>query len=175
MLIRQIIILSLSFTFCLMSYGQPISENNIQFDTSKVAIISLDSSANNISKLFKSVAPAQLVPDDLTIIELVLIRFIKDYNLEQEKQYEKIKTENPKSKININSFVIDLSKYKRQYVATINKKGEKEVWVNCFCDSWNEKWREYLILAFEGGNCYFNLKINLNTGEYYDLIVNEDF
>ena len=24
----------------------------------------------------------------------------------------------------------------------------------------------------DGGNCFFNVKVNLNTGQYYDLMVN---
>jgi len=77
-------------------------------------------------------------------------------------------------KINVKDFVIDLKKYKRQYIAVINSKGEKEVWVNCFCDTWKKNWRKELIFVLDGGNCYFNLKINLTKGEYYDLMVNGD-
>ena len=55
---------------------------------------------------------------------------------------------------------------------TINSKGEKEVWVNCFCGQWDKSSRTNPVIVMDGGNCFFNLKINLTTGQYYELIVN---
>ncbi|WP_310554382.1 hypothetical protein [Flavobacterium sp.] len=67
---------------------------------------------------------------------------------------------------------IELKKYYKQYVATINSKGEKEVWVNCFCYLWDTEWRKNLIRVADGGKCYFNVKINLSRQIYYELIIN---
>jgi hypothetical protein len=54
-----------------------------------------------------------------------------------------------------------------------NKKGEKEVWVNCFCDTWNSnRWKTEILFVEDGGNCYFNFRINLATKKYHDLGVN---
>ena len=38
----------------------------------------------------------------------------------------------------------------------------------------NELKQKDLIFVNDGGNCYFNLKINLTTGQYYELMVNGD-
>jgi hypothetical protein len=57
-----------------------------------------------------------------------------------KRQYNETKTRDPSFKININHFIIDLKKYKRQYIAVTNSKGEKEVWVNCFCNTWRKNW-----------------------------------
>jgi hypothetical protein len=65
-----------------------------------------------------------------------------------------------------------LSQYKRQYVPSINDKGEKVVWVNCFCSKWDRNWKKELIRVEDGGSCYFNVTINLVTGKYDDLRVN---
>jgi hypothetical protein len=63
--------------------------------------------------------------------------------------------------------------YKRQYVAALNKKGEKEVWINCFCETTEgDNWKKSIVMVMDGGSCYFNLKINLAKKKYYDLIVN---
>jgi hypothetical protein len=61
--------------------------------------------------------------------------------------------------------------YKVQLIAIINDKGEKQVWVNCFCGAMSG-WRKSIVYVMDGGNCFFNLRINLTKGEYYDLAVN---
>lgn len=66
-----------------------------------------------------------------------------------------------------------LNGYKRQFVPVVNARGEKEVWVNCFCSKPNsEQWREEIVVVDDGGSCYFNVKINLTTQSSYDLAVN---
>lgn len=69
-----------------------------------------------------------------------------------------------------------MDSYFRQYIATYNSKHEKEVWINFLCIdekslkkmAWKEKW----IIVKDGGNSYFNLKINLSTGKIYNLMIN---
>jgi hypothetical protein len=69
---------------------------------------------------------------------------------------------------------IDFKKYdyKRQYVSIINSIGEKEVWINCFCDSFYKDWKKQILHVDDGGNCFFNLKVNLSTKKCYDIFVN---
>ena len=84
---------------------------------------------------------------------------------------------------------IMLNQYNRQYIATTNEGGQKEVWLNCFCkekegknrkvikqehkvSTSKENWRKKVVKVFDGGKCYFNLKVNLLTEKYYDFIVN---
>jgi hypothetical protein len=51
---------------------------------------------------------------------------------------------------NTNGFPLILNgKIQKQLIAATNNKGEKEVWVNCFC-------RIYLVE--DGGNCFFILR-----------------
>ncbi len=64
------------------------------------------------------------------------------------------------------------TKYKRQYFPVINEKGDKEVWVNCFCRNIDGNWKEELILVQDGGNCFFQLKVNLKAKKYYEFTVN---
>jgi len=61
---------------------------------------------------------------------------------------------------------------RRQYVPYLNSKGERKVWVNCFCDSEHPYWRKRKVMVKDGGACYFNFKINLGTKKYYDLRIN---
>jgi hypothetical protein len=62
-----------------------------------------------------------------------------------------------------------LSIYRRQYVAVITEKGEKEVWVNFICGDYGH-WRNSPVFVDDGGKCYFQLFINLTRRRAYDLI-----
>jgi len=176
---RQLTLLTFILTSCLTSCGQTKTETKNQeqnqnlytVDTSVVAILPFDTTQYWV---FKDCKPTDLTSDDLQNIETILNKCIDDYNPEQERQFKEINAKHPEYKLDKKNFTIDLTRYKRQYVAVINSKGEKEVWVNCFCNTWNKNWKTNLIMVLDGGNCYFNLKINLSTGQYYELMVNGD-
>ena len=65
-----------------------------------------------------------------------------------------------------------LSAYRRQYVAVINGKGQKEIWVNFFCATFNHDWKHHVVIVDDGGVCFFQLWINLTLKKAYDLIPN---
>jgi len=68
-----------------------------------------------------------------------------------------------------------LENYHRQFAGVRLENGDKVIWINCFCYVDNEfirKWKEQFIMVDDGGNCFFNVKVNLNTKQYYDLMVN---
>jgi len=178
-MIRQLTILVLVLTFNLSSFGQKqvvskdgfLSSTSLRIDTSTIAVLPFDTAQK---WLFIDSKPVELTNADLTQIEKLLKECIDSYNPEQERQFNEIKTTDPNAKIYKKHFVIDLKRYKRQYIAVTNDKGEKVVWVNCFCDTWKKNWRKEVIFVLDGGNCYFNLKFNLTKGEYYELMVNGD-
>ncbi|QHT65901.1 hypothetical protein GXP67_04070 [Rhodocytophaga rosea] len=136
-------------------------------DSSRIAILSLEGHSS-----FANSKPATLTGKDLETIEQILQQVLKVYNPNEKKQYEQIKKQNPESKIREDNFVINLNRYKRQYIAFLNEKGEKEVWINCFCGDIDRNWQNEIIFVRNGGNCFFNLKVNLNRGKYYELRVN---
>ena len=125
-----------------------------QTDTSQYVIIITDGWAS-----FPGSKPTTLTKIDLSDIDILVKQSIDNYNSKQNKE-------------DINN-CIKLPEYKRQYIAVINKKGEKEVWVNCFCNTGGKNWKKEIIHTDEddGGKCFFNLKINLTTKKYYDLFV----
>jgi hypothetical protein len=59
----------------------------------------------------------------------------------------------------------NLMDYKRQYCPYINKTGEKEVFINCFCRVPDETWKTKIVTVDGGGSCYFMGVINLVTDE----------
>ena len=79
--------------------------------------------------------------------------------------------------------------YYFQYLPYQNESGEKFIAINAFCKQHfedqlalleidgemvdlNLNWTENLIEVFDGGWCYWQMKVNLDTGEYFDLRFN---
>ena len=148
------------------------SSGQTYFDESRIAILPFDSS--NQGWVFKNRKQAEIADTDFEKIEKILRESIEDYNQKQEKEFNDIITKNPESKIRKDNFIIELDKYKRQYIVVTNPKGEKEVWINCFCHTINKNWKHQIVFVHDGGNCYFNVIINLTTGKQHGILVNGD-
>ncbi|MFT3934427.1 MAG: hypothetical protein QM726_12470 [Chitinophagaceae bacterium] len=156
------------FAFFINACGQTSSSSNtnnniiperISFDTSNIAIIQFDTS---VHWLFDSTSkPSGLTQSDILEIDSLFDKSITDYNAKVNEAAKKY-------------YAIDLTKrkYKRQYVCAINKDGQKEVYINCFCDTFQDNWKKSLVQVDDGGNCFFNFKINLTTKKYFDFFVN---
>ena len=95
-------------------------------------------------------------------INLILQKAIQHYNLSIIEKNNGIKKD-----------TIVLKNYSRQYMSVINIKNEKLVWVNCFCTSNGHSTWPNAVIVSKGGNCYFNLMINLNDKSYSNLKFNE--
>ena len=109
--------------------------------------------------LFKNAVPENLSKVDLEIINELLQTAVNNYNISKESRDKDI----------------DLSKYNRQYIAVLNEKGEKEVYVNCFKNRQvrkDESWKKNLYIVVDGGSDFFKIKINLTKFLYYDFSVN---
>jgi hypothetical protein len=116
---------------------------------------------------------ATLNNDDFANIDRVLSYCINKYNHSQTIEYREIVKKLPDQDLKINDYVIDLKRYYRQYIVVYNKRGEKEVWVNCFCNVQSlDNWREKAVIVMGGGNCFFNVRINLTRKSFSDFMVN---
>ena len=139
--------------------NQVSKSENLTYDSSKTAIIEFNRTSKwPFDSSFKAV---NLTQDELRSIDSVLLISIADYNFSLGKDDKEWR--------------IDLMKrsYRKQIIAVMNKYGQKEVWVNCFCDAWgSDDWKTKILTVDDGGNCYFNLRINLATKKYSDLMVN---
>ena len=158
------ILILLILTINLTLFGQT------KFDDSAIAILPYDSIQ---PWTFKNRRQAELNRKDFKTIEGILNECIDNYNPEKERQFNEINAKHPEYKLRKDNFIIELKNYKRQYIVATNLKGEKEIWINCFCNT-NLNWKKDLVVVKDGGNCYFNLIINLTTGKYYNLSVNGD-
>jgi hypothetical protein len=120
---------------------------SLSIDTNKIAI--LPSGKINFFSLKDSV-PAKLTNQDIQTIETLLTDCMHAYDA-------------GKDSTKLYSEYIDLKKYKRQYVAYLNSKGEKKVFINCLCNGVGgfEYWKERLVEVDDGGVCFFNVTINV--------------
>ena len=107
-------------------------------------------------KVFDNAKPTTLSKKEIDQIGDLLHKAIDEFN-NDKKHYAKI---------------MPLSNYKIQLVPVINSNGEKEVWVNSFCEADGSRWRKEIIFVEDGGNCYFQLKINLKTMKWYSMGIN---
>lgn len=125
-----------------------------QIDTNRYAILPFTKSRDSFifDKDFKA---APISSKEIKMIEKIIAVTVKEYNKGKGTPIS-----NP-------------GKYYKQLIAVTNTKGEKEVWVNCFCTAAEKKyWHKGVVMVLDGGPCFFNLKINLNTNTVMNWTVN---
>lgn len=105
--------------------------------------------------IFKTAKRTKLNQTEITMVEGLVEKAIFEHN---KKQPDSLK-------------IKDLAKYKRQFVPVINEDGDKIIWVNYFCRA-NGNWKRNILMVADGGNCYFNLYVNLTKDSTDKLLVN---
>lgn len=74
-----------------------------------------------------------------------------------------------------NQTIQDLWEYRAQYFGFMNTDNEKVILANFFCRNISESdWKKDVIITLDGGNCYFQIKVNLDTEATYDLQINKE-
>ena len=109
--------------FCSLAFSCKAGNGIINLTDSNYAVISY---THGDSFLFKNAKATTLTTQEIQKIEALMNKGIDEHN----------KTEWGK---------IDME-YKIQLVPVINEKGEKEVWINGFCESFGN-WREEIFLG----------------------------
>jgi len=164
--------------FSFTSFGQTkttkanrhsITNAVMAIDTSVIAVLPY---SKEYYWMFKNCKQARLSDNDIEKSERLLAKCIDDYNKIRENRFIKDSIEHPEYKLDKKDCLIDLTTYKRQYVAVINSKGQKEVFINCFCQTDGLEWRNVILINDGPVNCFFRLKINLTTGKHYDWVMN---
>lgn len=61
--------------------------------------------------------------------------------------------------------------YMRQYLGII-EDGEQIIYANFFCTIHDIDWRNELVFVSDGGDCFFSVKYNPTSKEFFDLSVN---
>ncbi len=124
------------------------------------------------------VRSAALSSAELSTINAMITERTLQYNSERKEAAIKQakKYENKQAKYQL-EYYLDLigpiKKYYKQVVVVINKSGQKEAFINCFCTKpENDSWKKSIGLVMDGGACYFSVKINLTTNSILAFYVN---
>lgn len=64
-----------------------------------------------------------------------------------------------------------LTKYKRQYMGVI-ENGRKVIYTNFFCVVPKVDWKYFPVVVEDGGDCYFQIKYEVETKKFRDLQIN---
>ncbi len=59
--------------------------------------------------------------------------------------------------------------YMRQYLGIVENK-QQIVYANFFCTIDQINWHNEFVLVMDGGDCYFQVKYNPQTGEFFDFV-----
>ena len=123
--------------------------------------------------IFKNAKQAELSEAELSEIEKLMTFAVDENNKEQQRALAQHNQNHPNDLWKETGYELKLNGSKRQYIAVTNNKGEKEIWINLFCGgSGNGHWRSDILIVSDGGNCYFNLKVNLTNKTFSELSIN---
>ncbi|WP_133256860.1 hypothetical protein [Hymenobacter edaphi] len=131
---------------------------------SATAVLSYDSIGY---KVFPDARAAPLNAQELGQVERLLAACI---NTDNQQRRRLSQSRFARESID-QGLLIDLRNYNRQLIPVLNKQGEKEVWVRCFCKV-PPYWRTRFVIVMDGGNCYFSVKLNLTRNRWYELMIN---
>jgi len=152
---------------CLLLFSVNVFSQDI--DTSLYTIIPIKKYPYAFPPAYKQ---ATLSPKEINMAEATLSNCVIDYNTSLRRKYNNwLNTDSSQQ-------IIGLKNNRRQYIAVINPKGEKELWVNftphvIYDDGRKDySWKEDVTVVDDGGSSYFHLKVNLTKRICYDLFVN---
>lgn len=144
-------------------------------DTSRAAVLAYDEERDQY--IFENVKAAALLPEEVARVDTLLAASVEAHNQAQVAELgdmrEIMHKYDPKVRLHEERYYLNLANYKRQLIVVTNAQGEKIVWVNCFCREGSQaSWRHQIIEVVDGGNCYFNIKLNLTRRIWYDMMIN---
>ena len=100
--------------------------------------------------------------DEVIQAEKLLVNKIKDLNTKRYNQGKRCPV------IHRN-----MKKYYRQYIGYINEDDEKIIWINFIWKNQSPKnWNKEIIIVDDGCSFYWQVKVNLNSKNLFDLFVN---
>lgn len=151
-------------------------------DTDCAAIVNYEPEDFTIKRMFHgkfAKASIQVLTiGEARLLDKALYQFLAFQIFVDMEWFEVAKRINPEARYTIKNFMIDITNYRRQYIIVLNKKGERVVWCNFFCDDIPAfgiiDWKHKALGGFGGGNCFFNFKVNLATGKCFDVSVNAE-
>ncbi|TLM96625.1 hypothetical protein [Hymenobacter jeollabukensis] len=112
-------------------------------------------------ELFGGATNLELTPRELVLTDSLLQQSVAAWNRYQRQH-------------GYTGPLLNSKGYKRQLIAVIDTAGEKRVWINGFCGADGSGWKKRIIQVWDGGICYFNVKLNLSRKTWEELDVNNE-
>lgn len=164
------ILLLFALFACRQRTTTSVSTEPLKYDSSLIAIFKWDTA--RYYSFPKNSDPFSLTQHEMNRVDSLFSLAVANYNDQNRPRltqwYSAFKTKDS------TSLLINPKGYKRQYFPYKDVNGEKIVYINCFCIKWGvfAHWKEVEESVDDGGNCYFQMKINLTKKNYFDFFVN---
>ncbi|HEY1872434.1 MAG TPA: hypothetical protein VGG71_15325 [Chitinophagaceae bacterium] len=128
---------------------------SLQFDTNRISIFNWDSTMYSFAKYSE---PLYLTNDDISLTDSLLKDAVDEFNKTQSEGFFKAFNE----QVPIDSFKIDLARFKRQYFPYRDSNGKRVLHLICFSKEFPE-WRSKVYHGgVHAGISIFFLRINLS-------------
>ena len=128
---------------------------SLNVDSDRINIFNWDSSLYTFPKFSE---PLALTSDDLKLVDSLLVDAVQKFNQTNAKGFY----EDFNKQFSIDSFTIDLTKYKRQYFPYKDNNGQNVFQIICFSRPFPEWRRKIYYRGVHGGITVFRLRINLS-------------
>lgn len=141
----------------------------LKYDTTKIAILDADKLED-----FKKYKSVKLSNEDLLEIEELLRSSVLNYNSAQIKLIPNYQIKYPDRIVSSENVTINLDKYRRQYIAYINEKEQKIVFVYCMVENRvHKEWKKELLYLSGGGDGCFQVAVNLSSKKQEKISIND--
>ena len=157
---------------------KPKDDIEVKIDSSKAVIFDCNLTDKWGKRVFSETQNAIITADDLLRIEATLKIIIAKQNIKQQQYFEYCSMQFPEENYKKEDFIIHLNDYKKQYIAILNSKAEKVIWINLFSSNIikqdNFDWKKRILKSYGGGANFFNFKINITRKQCYDVWFNAE-
>lgn len=116
---------------------------------------------------------SELTNEDIKIAEQLLNQEIKKFNEEGKIRSDYLKEKFPDRQFYEKQFSIILEEYRRQYIIATSPTRDKILHINFFCGTEGfEYWKEEYVSVDDGGNCFFQVLVNISKIKLLEFSVN---
>lgn len=156
--VRFVFFLSLIFAFSCKPNDFTEKNKQVLLDSLNYVILNSDTISISIKDIYK--------------INELLNKSIIEYNSAIDALSNNF---DPK---NVGKTKIQLENYRKQLIPMLNYKNEKVIWINCLCNDANfgpkDDWKKTIIKVMDGGDCFFNVFINVSKNNWSAFNVNDN-
>jgi hypothetical protein len=156
-----LLILSLALLSCGQKDTATFDYATLDYDTSRIRIFDYDTGFYSFPQYSRPIA---LTRDDLELTDSLLRQAATEFNAEKSKRrYESFGGNVP-----MEYFIIDLSRYWRQYFPYKDSNGQRILKLTCFSRPF-AAWKNQEYWRLHGGIEILELRINLTEGKLVDF------